>query len=487
MALTELSGLDAGFLYIESAETPMHVGSLNVLEPPADLRGSFAARVRKHIAARLHLVPLFTRRLEEPPLHIGHPFWVEAEEVDLDWHVQSRRLKAPAGPRQLNALIAKLHAELLDRARPLWQFTVIEGLQGGRVALYSKIHHATLDGAAGVQLAQALLDITPVPRSVPAPEQHRHARRVSRRRMLGALLSNSLAQYAKLARAVPDAVKALAETARGGASWQRLTGLAEQWLAPRTRFNAQIGVARHFETFSLPLNEFKAVAAALDATVNDLVLTLCSGALARYLKRHKELPERSLIAAVPVSLREQGDARQTNQVTMLPCALGTDAPDAAARLAAIQAGMAKIKTTTRSLKDFIPTDFPSLFAPWLIGGLAQIVQRTQLAERIPLPANLVISNVPGPPVALYLAGARMLAYYPVSIVTHGLALNITLHSYDGELDFGLIACARTVPDLARLIDDLGVSYDELRQLAADRLAPKAAPRKRARGGTEAAR
>jgi diacylglycerol O-acyltransferase / wax synthase len=480
MALKALSGLDAGFLYIETPETLMHVGSLCSFERPADLRGSFLPRVRKHIAGRMHLAPIFTRRLALMPLDLGHPVWVEAGKVELEYHIQGARLPKPGSERQLEALVAKLHAQPLDRERPLWQFTVIEGLADGQVALYSKVHHAALDGQAGVALAQAILDLGPVPREVPPPHEAHRARAPSRRLMLGTLFSNSLAQYVKLVRSVPSAVRAAAGAAVS--LTDRIVakrGLPDDLMAPRTRFNTQIGAARAFATCTLPLRDFKAVAAACEATINDLLLATCSGALRQYLAGHHELPKRSLVAAVPLSLRESGDSAAGNQVTMLPCGLGTDQKTPRARLAAIQAGMDKVKGTKSSFRDLIPTDYPSLGSPWLMSGLAQLYARTRLADRIPLPANLVISNVPGPPVTLYLAGARMTTYFPVSIVVHGLALNITVHSYDGNLHLGLIACRKNVPDLPKLVAALYESFDELKAMAASELST-ATPRPGAR-------
>ncbi len=450
----------------------MHVGSLTIYEPPADLVGSFADRVREHLARRLHLAPLLHQRLEQMPLELGHPVWVEAGDVDLQWHVRGERLKRPGSLAQLEARVAELHAQTLDRTRPLWQFTVFDGLSGGRVAMFARVHHAALDGAAGVQLAHAMMDLGPVPRDV-APAHARQARETGKRKLLGELFSNSVAQYAKLAKSMPDALRAVAGSAREMAGkLKHPLALREELLAPKTRFNAQIGARRAFATLSLPLEQAKAVGAACGATVNDVLLATVSGALVRYLKRHRDLPRRSLVAAVPINLRDADASSGGNQVTMLPTSLATDERDAGTRLAAIHAGMNRLKATTAGYRQLIPTDFPSLGAPWLFGGLTRLFERTRLADRIPLPANLVVSNVPGPPVPLYLAGARMRGYFPVSIVVHGLALNLTVHSYDGQLDIGVVACPDNVPDLPQLIDDLRAAFDDLRETAAGALAPQ---------------
>lgn len=484
-----LSGLDAGFLYVESAETPMHVGSLTLYDPPADLAGSFAERVRAHIARRLHLSPLLRQRLAPMPLDLGHPVWVEAGEVDLDWHVIGSRLPRPGRMAQLEALVATLHAERLDRSRPLWRFHVIEGLADGRCAMYAKVHHAALDGNAGVKLAEALMDVGPVPREIP-PAKPRHPQRPGARRLLGELLDNSIGQYAKIARHVPDLARAAAgAVVEATGHLGEIASLRERLLAPRTPFNAQVGAERALRVHSLPLDDARAIATVAGVTLNDVVLATVSGALRRYLVERHALPRRSLVAAVPLSLREAGDASMSNQVTMLPATLATNARSPASRIATIHAGMGQVKSVTGALRGLIPTDFPSLGAPWLIGGLSKLLARSRLADRLPLPANLVISNVPGPPVPLWLAGARMRAYYPLSIVIHGLALNVTVHSYDGDLDFGLVACPRAVPGLEDLVDALDASFAELHGWAAERLArgttaPK--PRSAARPAPKAA-
>lgn len=479
MGIRSLSGLDAGFLYIETPEAPMHVGALALFAYPDALDGPLIDHVRAHLSRRLHLSGVLNQRLALMPFDLGHPIWVNAEDIDIDQHVRHARLPRPGSLAALEKLVAELHAEPLDRSRPLWQFWVIEGLREGGFALFTKVHHAALDGAAGVALAHALLDLGPTPREVPPPSDKADKPPPGVRRKLGMLFTNTLAQYTKLAKALPD----IAQIAASGAGKLRdalkaPVELVDRWLAPRTRFNVAIDTSRSVATWSLPLPEFKSVAAMLDASLNDLLLALCSGALRRYLKQRRELPKASLIAAIPVSLREQGDNKANNQVTMLPCHLGTQFAKAEARLAAVQAGMAELKTATSTYKSLIPTDYPSLGAPWIVSGLAQLYAKSKLAERVPLPVNLIISNVPGSPVTLYLAGARMLAYHPISAITHGLALNITVQSYEKALDFGLVACARAVPDLDALVDALADEYDELRALAAARLAPKPA-RKRA--------
>jgi diacylglycerol O-acyltransferase / wax synthase len=479
--MRQLSGLDAGFLYIESEQTPMHVGSLTIYQRPL-AGGDFSRAVLEHIKSRIHLAPIFHQRLALMPFDLGHPVWVEAEALDFDYHFQSHSIARgvkPGTQAALENLVAGLHEALLDRAAPLWQFHLIEGLSDNRVGFYSKVHHAALDGAAGVLLANALLDLSAVPRVVEPPAVHAKVKAPSRSSLLGSLFSNTFAQYAKLARTLPGAVRRVADVAlaKGVAGTIAATReFGRELSAPKTPFNVSVEAKRRFAMCSLPLAEIKAISAACDATVNDVVMALCSGALRRFLTGLDALPLRSLIAAVPVSLRELGDQKMNNQVSMVPCSLGTDAKTPDKRLQAAKAAMGEIKLAMAKFKDLIPTDYPSLGAPWLIGGLASLAVKTKLADRVVMPANLVISNVPGPKVPLYLAGAKMLGYYPLSIVVHGMALNITVHSYAGQLDFGLIACAQAVADLGPLAKALSVEHAELKALAAQRLlGPSARP------------
>lgn len=491
-----LSGLDAGFLYIETPETPMHVGSLTIFELPAELLlvksplAAFSKRAIEHFESRLFLAPLLHQRLALMPFDLGHPVWVDATDIDFDYHVRSHQLKAVRASLKFAALedfVAKLHAVPLDRERPLWQFHVICGFAEGQVALYSKVHHAALDGAAGVALANAILDLSAegriIPDTVSSGSSTGQKSPPSRVKLIGSLFTNTLAQYAKIARALPGAVRKAASIAsvarpdgiRSAISSALSAGKA--LLAPKTAFNAQISAKRSFRTLSLSLKELKAISAALDVSLNDVVLTLCSGALRSYLLSRKQLPKKSLVAAVPISLRDSGDLRQNNQVTMLPASLGTDGKTVEQRLARIRVAMDALKQTTAEFKSVIPTDFPSLGAPWLVGGLAQIYGRTKLADRISLPVNVVISNVAGPRVPLYLAGAKMLEYFPVSIIVHGLALNITVHSYMDRLDFGLVACPDAVPDLSELVSYLAEEQNALKRLAAKALVSGIKPAK----------
>jgi len=482
--LKSLSGLDATFLYLETPETPMHVGSLQLYELPRGFKGSFHKAMRKHIASRMHLAPVFSRRLAFMPFDLGHPIWVEADHVDLDFHIR-KVAGARMSVKQAEAMAARLHGELIDREHPLWEFYVFDNitppkemaLEGRLVGFYSKIHHAALDGKGGTVLANAVLDLGPIPREVPPPDPARRGRRAEDLKigeMIGAVFSNSLAQVAKLAKSLPSAAGSVGsavvrQSVRGGE--KGLKSLRPQLpvqLAPRTIFNVGIGSQRSFATATLPLAECKAMGKAAGGSFNDIVLWICSTALRTYLTQQAALPRQSLVAAMPVSLREESNKELNNQASMSVVQLGTHLANPMKRMNAIMASTAKVKQALAGLKSVLPTDYPSLLAPWLVGGAGKVVLKTYgragITERLPAIANLAISNVPGPQVPLYLAGARMLTFHPLSIVMHGLALNITIQTYAGRVDFGLIADRKAVPQLQALADALEAAFEEGRAL-----------------------
>ena len=457
--MKHLSALDAVFLHLETPETPMHVGSLMLLDRPPGKRKPYAA-IREHIARRLHLAPVFTRKLAFMPLDLANPVWVDGGEPDLDYHMRSLKLLAPGTDTQLQDAVAKLHEGTLDRARPLWQFTVIEGLKSGQVGFYAKIHHAALDGQGGIAVAQALLDAEPTPRRVGKGKATNARSAPTKVSMLGSALRNTVAQYGRLVKGVPEVVKA---AARGGVVALSSAELRKRGitLGPRTPLNAAIGARRSFVTAQIPLAEAKAIARHFEAKLNDVVLATCAGALRRYFASDKAALAKSMVGAIPVSLRAPGDTTQANYVSMMLVALATHIADPARRMAAIVAASTRAKTLTGSMKGAIPTDMPSLGIPWLMARITPLYRQAASANRIPVIANVAISNVPGPQTPLYLAGAELRAYYPVSIVTHGLGLNITIVSYHGSLDYGLVAARQAMPNLRRFAGYLQSAHEEL--------------------------
>ena len=483
--MKSLTGLDATFLYLETPEMPMHVGSFNLCALPAGFKGSFHKAVTAHIGKRMHLAPVFSRKLVFMPLDLGHPLWVEADSVDIGFHIRradaAKKGAAPMTLAEAHKLCAQLHGELMDRNFPLWEFYVFDRIKlpNGQIVggFFSKIHHAALDGKGAVLLANALLDLTPTPRDVSPPDPARKRFKESDLKigkMIGSVFSSTLGQLMKAARSLPSAAATLG-SALGGTlarqSTDSATGAKAKMpikLAPPTPFNALITTDRVFVTATLPLAECKAMGKAAGGSFNDIVLWICSTALRNYLAQHHSLPKKSLVAAMPVSLRDAGDdgakdaTHLGNQVSMTLVELGTHLAHPLKRMNAIMASTAKVKTSMQSLKGLLPTDYPSLLAPWLVGGAVKValnaygkLASSGLASKLPIAANLVISNVPGTPVPLYLAGAEFLSFHPLSIITHGLGLNITVQTYAGQVYFGIIADKKVLPyadDLAKAIE-----------------------------------
>jgi WS/DGAT/MGAT family acyltransferase len=478
-AMELLSGVDGVFLNLETPATPMHVGSLHLFETPPGYRGSFYRVVRRMMESRM--VPVLRRRLAALPLQLANPVWLQGE-VDIDYHIRRVRVPAPGTRAQLETVVARLHAELLDRSRPLWTIHVFDGLEGGAKAYYFKIHHAMLDGQAGVALAGALFDTAPDPAPRPKAMAHAAQEYPGTLALAAAVLRHDAAQYLRLVRELPGVVRTLAGIlgnsvgnslksspgkSRGAAGKDDAPSLSELRrslsFGPRTAFNVAITPERGFATASLPRVELKAIAAAHDATVNDVVLALCSGALRRYLERTASIPRKSLIAAMPISLREPGNAEMRTQAMLSLVSLATNVADPVERLLAIRDSSGATKATARRAKSMIPTDIPLLGAPWLLGALAALYGRSRAVDALPVPANVLVSNVPGPPLPLYVGGLRMSGYWPLSIVEHGVGVNITLIDYAGTLFFGFVVARNAVPDPRALADDFLAAFAELQQ------------------------
>lgn len=503
--MKQLAGLDASFLYLETPQMPMHVGALHLLELPAGYDGDYVEDLREHMRARMPLLPALRRRLLAMPLGLSNPGWVDAEP-DLDEHIVEIVLPEHSGMAELEAQVGLLHPVLLDRSRPLWKFHVFTGLEPGhepghegqpRVALYTQLHHAAVDGQAAVALAQVILDLSPEPRAI----DHLAARGRKRGQlgtvgMLRAAVSQQWKQTVKLARSLPNAATILggmAVKSLGGAAAEAsvdklralLSDVASQTTAvvrgkksvaslgpaPRTRFNVSLSATRSFAGVTLPLAELNRTRKRHGASLNDAVLFVIGGALRRYFAKHGPLPRRSLVAAVPVSTRAAGDTTSNNQATMTFMSLGTQLSDPAERLAHVMASSKAMKAQMSQLKSLMPTDFPSLGIPWLMQAGAMLYGRARVAEKLPVIANVVISNVPGPQLPLYLAGAKMLTNYPTSIAVHGLALNVTVQTYNQSLDIGLMACGEALPETAELAAYVEAAFMEFQALPAAEAPP----------------
>ncbi len=462
----KLGALDAGFLYNETDRSPQHIASVQILELPEGVdEAQFVENVKSLMAERIHLVPYFTNKLRFVPFNLDHPVWVKDRAFSLDNHVHTMDIPAPGDRLALEQTIASLHEQRLDRSRPLWDLWILTGLEGGRVATYNRCHHACLDGMAGQAMIATIMDVTPQPRSVaPAPEGFfsRNDDQTPGQLMAGAAESfmkfqakqplaafNALETSARLFRRTFDPSKGLGAVRTG---------------APATRFNRTVERKRTYVTGELPLESVKNIAKVTQTKVNDVFLAVVGGALRRYFERTGELPKAPLIAGCPVSLRKPGDTNPNNQVTMMMVSMGTDESDCGERLQTVaqSARTAKGFTQDVALSYDAEVSLPGLPAALSTGArLLELTQAPNLPGVRP-PCNVVVSNVPGPNVPLYMAGARMLTHYPVSIPAHSQAVNLTVQSYDGQLFFAVTACARALPDGDVLRSDLFAAFEELK-------------------------
>jgi diacylglycerol O-acyltransferase / wax synthase len=455
-----MSGLDGAFLHLETPAMPMHVGSLSLLELPPRPPRSFLESVRRLYSRRQHLAPVLGRKLHEFPLGLANPVWVQAPEVDLEYHIRGVTLPSPGTHAQLEACVAELHSVPLDRTRPLWSVRVIEGLEKGRIGFYTNIHHAVVDGQAGVELMRAVFDLTPHARRPRALAANSRDERGSpwAGAVVARTVQHDLGQYWRLLQSMPDRARALA-TPAAGVGPRHVRNPA---FGPRTPLNVAISGARGFASASMRLAAVHDVAAAHDATLNDVILAICAGALRRYLGRHGGVPREPLIAGMPVSLRIPGKVEFTTLATMARVSLATDVADPVRRLHAIHAASAAAKAEVAKTRSLVPTDFPTLGVASLLHGLGSLYERPFVANRVPPIVNVVVSNVPGPPLPVYLAGARVLHHWPLSIVGHGLGLNITVESYADWLEFGVTTALAAVPRPHVIAEGLLAAFEQLR-------------------------
>jgi len=464
--MQRLSGLDAMFFYLETPSSHMHVTGVYVLAPGES--GLSFDSVRDLVASRLPLAAPFRRRLVEVPFKLHHPMWVEDPDFDLDYHVRRACLPAPGGLEELAGFVAQVGGLPLDRARPLWELYVVEGLEDGRFALVGKMHHAAIDGVSGAEIMATLLDLEPDPPERLIVDTWRPEQIPTDADLialaLAALVGHPL-RAAKTARRV-------VETALHVSEHNRESGVAPPpapFSAPKTLLNGAITPHRRVAFASQPLDDLKRVKNHFHCTVNDVVLAVCAGALRRYLLDHGELPEDALVAMVPMSVRTDEEmGSHGNRVSAMLTSLATNLDDPVARLEAVAEGMRVAKTQERLIGAATLTDWTEFTFPALIGRAARLTASMRVFDRLRPLFNVTISNVPGPPFPLFLAGGRLVAMYPLGPVTEGVGLNMTVMSYCGMVYFGLNACRETVPAIAEMPKMLHESLDELLGVAGRR-------------------
>ncbi|GIH94809.1 wax ester/triacylglycerol synthase family O-acyltransferase [Planobispora siamensis] len=475
--MRQLSAVDTQFLNFETATNVANIAGLAILDGKLT-----RADLLSLMAERLHAAAPLRRRLVSVPLGLDHPYWTEDSSIDLDYHVRELALPFPGSEEQLGEQVARIHSRRLDRRRPLWEMYLIHGLSGGRMALYTKVHHAAVDGVTGADVLAALMDTSPEPAErLPSPSSAGEER-IGTRDMIGRAVARAVVNPATTVRFLVEAVPHLDEIpvvsqVPGAGLVSRLTrDLARRltggnpvpdlprMVVPRTPFSGRISGHRRFAFAALPLADVKRVKNAFGVTVNDVVMTLCAGALRQWLLKHDALPDRPLIAGVPFSLRAPGDQSGGNQVTIMITTLATQIADPVERLRAVQEAMKKIKDRSA----LAPASWLQQVSDMMPAALTGLAARAafNLFAGTAGPINVVISNVPGPQIPLYVCGARLTAYHPVSVVTDASGgLNITVFSYDGSLDVGVIACRDMVPDVWTITDYLKQELSELMVIA----------------------
>lgn len=495
--MQRLSGLDAGYLYLETPTSPMHISSLMVLDPSTAPNGFDFESLRSLYQRRIHLAPPFRRRLVEVPLGLHHPIWVEDPDFDLDWHLRHIAVPAPGTMAELNELVGHLIAIPLDRTRPLWESWLIEGVEGDKVALLTKVHHAAIDGQAGEELIVSLLDLEPddrtdqatdpaqppaqppveppagPPAGQPAdgpgldvrdtpttPWQAEHV--PSDVEMFGYAMVSLATQPWRMVKTTRRTAGAALRIRRTNRSTPSLAPPPAPFSAPRTSFNHSLTPHRSFATASIDLNAVKAVKNALGVKVNDVVLALCAGSLRRYLGGRDEHPDGSLVAMVPMSVRSDDERDHGgNRVATMFASLASQIDDPIERLQAISTSMSQAKVQQHAIGADTLQNWAEFAAPAVAGQAARLYSRMRIADRHRPAFNLTISNVPGPPFPLSIAGARLVANYPAGPIFDGGGLNITVMSYRDSLDFGLLVCPELIGDPDILATGLQEALDEL--------------------------
>lgn len=463
--MDRLSGLDASFLYLETPEQLMHVCGVIVLDPTTVPGGYSYAALRETLRDRVIDVPEFTRRLRRVPLDLDHPVWVHDQHFDIDNHLQRLALPAPGGYDELVELCGQLAGRTMNRARPLWEMYVIEGY-GDQVVVFSKMHHATVDGASGSNLISHLCSLEADQEPLQLTEPKPPGRTPGGLELFGRGVASNLTKPFTLTRLLQPSAQLVSKTVERS---RQGTAMAAPFSAPRTSFNGTISGHRSIGYCDLNLEEVKELKSATGATVNDVVLTLAGGALRAYLEERGELPATSLVASVPVSVRGKSRrANGANKVSALFARLGTDIGDPLERLDVIAQGNRNAKEHHQAISADALQDWAEFAAPRTFGLAVRAYAGLRLAEKHPVVHNLVISNVPGPPIPLYFAGARIDGLYPLGPVFHGAGVNITVMSNNGQVHVGVIASTESMRDVDALVEQFPRELERLQEAVAAR-------------------
>ncbi|MHB8681236.1 MAG: WS/DGAT/MGAT family O-acyltransferase [Acidimicrobiales bacterium] len=460
--MERLSGLDATFLYMETPSLHMHVSMAAVFDPSTVPGGYSFDKVRDLVGSRLVQAPIFRRRLMEVPFRLGHPYWVDDPHFDLDYHMRRAALPAPGGMEELAEFVGDVCSRQLDRRKPLWEMYIVEGLEGGNIGVVTKIHHCTIDGVSGAELLSELFDLEADPASRPAPAEDDTAAAPSLPsdlNLVAQALVSRLLQPMGITRLAWKTGKAVLDVRRVRQS-SDTSSAALPLTTPRTSLNAAITPHRRVAFSTISLDDVKRVKNALETTVNDVVLAICTGALRNYLADRGELPDDPLVATVPVSVPSSSH-KSANKVSAMFVSLPCRIDDPVKRLLTIRDSTKGAKEEHKALGAEVLLNWAEFSTPNMFSAAARAYTRLKLADHHRPIHSLVISNVPGPDFPLYLGGSEMVAGFPLGPVMDGAGLNITVMSYRGVLNWGLMACAETVPGVADVAGWVPTALDEL--------------------------
>ncbi|WP_077530722.1 WS/DGAT/MGAT family O-acyltransferase [Vreelandella utahensis] len=459
--MKRMSVLDSSWLKVESEDTPMHVGTMQIFSLPEGAPETFLRDMVERMKNAGEIQAPWKYKLFSGS-RLGRslvPAWVEDQQLDLDYHVRHSALPKPGSERELGVLVSRLHSHPLDFDRPLWECHIIEGLEGNRFALYTKMHHSMIDGISGVRLMQKILTTDPGRTNMPPPWAVEPSQRRSQAGQGVTSVQGAFEQAVEALRiqagSTPQLAAAVGRLA--SAAWRRKDSkLTAPFVGPQSILNNRITGQRRFATQLYDFDRLKSICRKTDASLNDVVLQICGTALRRFLLEQDALPEEPLTAGIPVNVRPADDEGTGTAISFMIASLATDEPDAMARLEQIKQSTQKAKEHLQSLPRQVLNQYTMmLMSPYIL----QLV--SGLGGRMRPVFNVTISNVPGPSEPLYYEGARMEAMYPVSLVTHGGALNITCLSYAGSLNFGYTGCRDTLPSMQRLAVYTGEALDEL--------------------------
>jgi WS/DGAT/MGAT family acyltransferase len=467
-----MNGLDATFLYFETPSMHMHVVGVLLLDP-SDVPGGWnRRRVPDLIRSRIDLIPPFRRKLVPSTLRLHHPVWVDVAGLDVEDHIEQVTCPAPGAQTQLEELVAAFASEQLDRSRPLWRILVVDGLEDGRVAVVVKVHHCAVDGVGAAKVLAALFDLDQAGRT---PEQLADARALAELNaapdpgLAGVVLHSATGLALKpwqIARLVPTVARSAVSLVR---SRQEKSGEGQAgavpFTAPRAPFNGRISPQRAVSFADIALDDVKAVKKAVGGTFNDAIIAICGGAFRHYLLERDALPDTSLIAVIPVSVRDEDDVTAANRTSAMFTTLATDVADPLERLEVVRQANLVGKADHEAVGGQLLFQAAEIAPPNTTSLIARIYSAARLADVHPVVHNVVISNVAGPPIQIFRAGARLEGVYPLGPVLEGPGLNVTIVSYRDRVGFGLIACRQQMPDVAALAAAVPHALAELLEAA----------------------